>query len=239
MKQDTLAKPDIIEMEQETTISTFYDGALHNLSIAGTLRGAGKVETKKMTVQSGGRLIIPEFLEVTGDLVAARGSEVMFGFKRPPLPKPVGLEKGLSDISDLVRLYSGHYDIPLDTSQSAIDDFMRTRHTVYEANNDRMLCATTRFGSTGAELLGFGFKPPRPPRPRGMDLALIAKSIFFESGSHLNFDFEKGYTPAIGDMFSLADTTIQVGENVQTNLDQGWAIVNSVATLQYIGAYER
>lgn len=211
-----------------------------------TVNGASKIETSQFSIQSGGQLNVSKSLEVTGDLVADKGSSVMMGIWPIPLPKPPGLIERRHDLrdyfqsEDAAKLYSEYYDIPLETIRRHFDHFFRTEQPILK-NIDGILSATKEYGTTGADLVAMGIriKPPKGPKGRDFLTALIAKSILMQSGSRLNFSFEKEYVPEIGDMFSLANVPIQIGENVHSNLASGWVLTNNATAAQYVGRSAR
>lgn len=238
----TLPKKNIIEMREDATISTLYDGTLHNMKIDGILKGAGKIETSELTVQSGGCLIVPKSLEVKGNLVAAEGSEVRLNGRCAPIPVPSRI-----DDDDLITYYTslkafedyGGYFNSREEFDAYIKKFKDSKIKIYETK-DKILSSTTRFGLTGMDVVAIGKKRPPPPPPppfyEGFDWALICPKIIFESGSSLNFNFADSYVPAVGDMILLANVPVSFGERVYTNLDSGWNIMlHNSTTAQYVG----
>ena len=185
-------------------------------------------------MQSGGCLIVPKSLEVTGSLVAAQGSEVRLGGRRAPIPKT----RTIYD-NDLRTYYTslkalkdyGEYFNSREEFDEYINKIKDSKIRIYEIKYNLL-------SSIDRVAIGKKKRPPPPPPPfyEGFDWALICPKIIFESGSSLKFNFEDGYSPAVGDMILLANVPVLFGESVHTNLDSGWNIMlHNTTTVQYVG----
>jgi hypothetical protein len=205
----TSISSETIVMWSTTTITA------PSMSIAGQLIGAGKINTSTLNVLAGGTLdLLSHPLQVTGAVTMSDGSEFMIGATPKPRPLPGG--EGLTP--------------------AEMNVWLGESHTVYTSVNGELQVTK---GISGPDMIALGITPKPHPLPGGTDPGLFASSLTLESGSTLNFTFAAGYTPAVGDWFSLADCSLTIGEGaeIMSNLGAGWVMFNSgETTLEYIRA---
>ena len=145
--------------------------------------------------------------------IGTGGSLVALGvLPRPPRP-PIG-----DETQELAAL-------------AAWDAYINGEHDFYVAEGG----AFVGLGSDGGtRALGRLPRPPLPPIGNEA-FGLSATNIVMQDGSSLNFFFDVGYVPQYGDYFMFGDKGFSLADNasINTNLPEGWIMMNSLSTVIY------